>query len=79
MIAAECLEPTENPGSDNFEIPKPREIPDELLPKVTKRNLESLTPAEKEYILDLTKLTIDVVMNRNRSSIPTLFKKMIIF
>lgn len=62
MIAAGYLEPTANSGQ---EIPKPREIPDELLPKMTKiikKSLGSLTPAEKEFVLEQTKLTIEAIM-----------------
>jgi transcriptional regulator with XRE-family HTH domain len=78
MIAAGYLDPTSEPSvaentttKDNIslDLPKPGEIPDELIPKITeliKQNLGSLTTAEKEYLYDVTKLTIEAIVKRNK-------------
>jgi transcriptional regulator with XRE-family HTH domain len=79
MLAAGYLDPASNTSlapdntatkdNINFDLPKPGEIPDELIPKITeliKQNLGSLTPAEKEYLYDVTKLTIEAIVKRNK-------------
>lgn len=50
-------------------LPNPREIPEELVTKITKllkQNLGSLTPDEKEYLYKMTKLTIESFAKRNK-------------
>lgn len=51
------------------DLPNPGEYPGELIPKLAeliKQNLGSLTPAEKEYLFDMNKLTIESIVKRNK-------------